>query len=674
MPKIHLLPPQVSELIAAGEVVERPSSVVKELLENAIDAKATAITVELKEGGIRYLRVTDNGVGIVGEDVPTAFLRHATSKLQKRQDLEQIATLGFRGEALASIAAVAKVELLTKTLEEKLGARATVQGGGRVHTEAVGCPEGTTVVVRDLFYNLPARLKFLKKTATEAAYVVDVVEKLALSHPEISFRLIKDNKSLLHTPGDGKLLSAVYTVLGREFAAQMREVDYTYNNIRLTGLVTRPSYTRANRKLQLFFVNQRYVRSGLCMQALQEAYKNEIMIGRFPACVLELTLPYASVDVNVHPAKTEIKFLQDSSVYECIYFGVKSALSAADELTTPLEKKPLPTHPPISTGVQQTLKSPKATAVSQDEAVSKASPFGETPKPEKTPAASAPVQPERWQRSPSVGLHCPSPYLTSKSKLKQPSKPAPASSDDRLKQAVQGFSFLSGANFSAPKETPLPKPQPAPVAPKPHQTEEAPPLRYLGEVFQTYLLLEAGDKLIVMDKHAAHERIRYEQLRSQLSLDCAQALVHPVPLTLTADQQALVEENRSRLAEYGLRFGRTEEGICLTAAPSVLEHSQLSLLVEEMLSSIAAGKQDISPAAWERLLETTACRGAIKGGEENSREELERLALQVWKDPTIRHCPHGRPVAVVLTRRQLEKRFGRTGSQALLGEEEPFGG
>ena len=666
MPKIRLLPPQVSELIAAGEVVERPASVVKELLENAIDAKATAITVELKEGGIRYLRVTDNGIGISGEEVPTAFLRHATSKLEKRQDLEQIATLGFRGEALASIAAVAKVELLTKTQEEKLGTRATVQGGGRVHTEAVGCPEGTTLIVRDLFYNLPARLKFLKKTATEAAYAVDVVEKLALSHPEISFRLIKDNKSLLHTPGDGKLLSAVYTVLGRDFASQVRPVDYTYNNIRLTGYITRPSYTRANRKLQLFFVNHRYIRSGLCMQALQEAYQNEIMVGRFPACVLELTLPYASVDVNVHPAKTEVKFLQDSSVYECIFFGVKSALSAADELTKAPEKKPLPTHPPVPTGVQQTLKAPKGYAVPEP----KQSPALETSKQESIESmdmqpASRPEKPFR-QRTQSDSLHCPPAYQGPKPEP----HPQPVSSEDRLKQAVQGFSFLSGANFDPPKE------QPASVKPKPHPQpeEDVPPLRYIGEVFQTYLLLEAGDKLILMDKHAAHERIRYEQLRSQLSLDCAQALVHPIPLTLTADQQALIEEHRSRLAEYGLRFGKTKEGICLTAAPSVLEHSQLSLLVEEMLSSIAAGKQDISPAAWERLLETTACRGAIKGGEENSREELERLAIQVWKDPTIRHCPHGRPVAVVLTRRQLEKRFGRTGSQALLGEEEPFGG
>ena len=672
MPKIRLLPPQVSELIAAGEVVERPSSVVKELLENAIDAKATAITVELKEGGIRYLRVTDNGIGIAGEDVPTAFLRHATSKLEKRQDLEQIATLGFRGEALASIAAVAKVELLTKTQEENLGTRATVQGGGRVHTEAVGCPEGTTILVRDLFYNLPARLKFLKKTATEAAYAVDVVEKLALSHPEISFRLIKDNKSLLHTPGDGKLLSAVYAVLGREFASQVREVDYTYNNIRLTGFITRPSYTRANRKLQLFFVNQRYVRSGLCMQALQEAYQNEIMVGRFPACVLELTLPYASVDVNVHPAKTEIKFLQDSSVYECIYFGVKSALSAADELTPPPEKKPLPTHPPVPTGVQQTLKanagySPAKQAPGQTFASQSKT---EAPQPE--PSFDKEISPEQSRparpRSSAAGdsLHCPPAYRQNQ----PPKSSSQPSSEERLKQAVQGFSFLSGANFSSSREEPAPaKPEPA----QPVQ-EDVPALRYIGEVFQTYLLLEAGDKFIVMDKHAAHERIRYEQLRSQLSLDCAQALVHPIPLTLTADQQALLEEHRARLAEYGLRFGKTQEGICLTAAPSVLEHSQLSLLVEEMLSSIAAGKQDISPAAWERLLETTACRGAIKGGEENSREELQRLALQVWKDPTIRHCPHGRPIAVVFTRRQLEKRFGRTGSQALLGEEEPFGG
>lgn len=669
MPKIRLLPPQVSELIAAGEVVERPSSVVKELLENAIDAKATAITVELKEGGIRYLRVTDNGIGIAGEDVPTAFLRHATSKLEKRQDLEQIATLGFRGEALASIAAVAKVELLTKIQEEKLGTRATVQGGGRVHTEAVGCPEGTTILVRDLFYNLPARLKFLKKTATEAAYAVDVVEKLALSHPEISFRLIKDNKSLLHTPGDGKLLSAVYAVLGREFASQVRPVDYTYNNIRLTGFITRPSYTRANRKLQHFFVNQRYVRSGLCMQALQEAYQNEIMVGRFPACVLELTLPYASVDVNVHPAKTEIKFLQDSSVYECIYFGVKSALSAADELTPPPEKKPLPTHPPVSTGVQQTLKagtgySPAKPAPGQTFASQSKT---EAPQPE--PSFDKEISPEQSRsarpRSSAAGdsLHCPPAHRQNQ----PPKASSQPSSEERLKQAVQGFSFLSGANFSSSREEPVPaKPEPA--------QEDVPALRYIGEVFQTYLLLEAGDKFIVMDKHAAHERIRYEQLRSQLSLDCAQALVHPIPLTLTADQQALIEEHRARLAEYGLRFGKTQEGICLTAAPSVLEHSQLSLLVEEMLSSIAAGKQDISPAAWERLLETTACRGAIKGGEENSREELQRLALQVWKDPTIRHCPHGRPIAVVFTRRQLEKRFGRTGSQALLGEEEPFGG
>ena len=671
MPKIRLLPPQVSELIAAGEVVERPSSVVKELLENAIDAKATAITVELKEGGIRYLRVTDNGIGIAGEDVPTAFLRHATSKLEKRQDLEQIATLGFRGEALASIAAVAKVELLTKTQEEKLGTRAIVQGGGKVHTEAVGCPEGTTILVRDLFYNLPARLKFLKKTATEAAYAVDVVEKLALSHPEISFRLIKDNKSLLHTPGDGKLLSAVYAVLGREFASQVREVDYTYNNIRLTGFITRPSYTRANRKLQHFFVNQRYVRSGLCMQALQEAYQNEIMVGRFPACVLELTLPYASVDVNVHPAKTEIKFLQDSSVYECIYFGVKSALSAADELTPPLEKKPLPTHPPVSTGVQQTLKANAGYSLAKQAPEQPAAfpPDTEAPRPEPSyeetsPEQSRPARP----RSSAAGdsLHCPPAYRQNQ----PPKASSQPSSEERLKQAVQGFSFLSGANFSSSREEPAPaKPEPAQPA-----QEDVPALRYIGEVFQTYLLLEAGDKFIVMDKHAAHERIRYEQLRSQLSLDCAQALVHPIPMTLTADQQALLEEHRARLAEYGLRFGKTQEGICLTAAPSVLEHSQLSLLVEEMLSSIAAGKQDISPAAWERLLETTACRGAIKGGEENSREELQRLALQVWKDPTIRHCPHGRPIAVVFTRRQLEKRFGRTGSQALLGEEEPFGG
>ncbi len=668
MPKIRLLPPQVSELIAAGEVVERPASVIKELLENAIDAKATAITVELKEGGIPYLRVTDNGIGIPGEEVPTAFLRHATSKLEKRQDLEQIATLGFRGEALASIAAVAKVELLTKIEGEELGTRALVQGGGKVHTEAVGCPQGTTIVVRDLFYNLPARLKFLKKPATEAAYGVDVVEKLALSHPEISFRLIKDNKPLLHTPGDGKLLSAVYTVLGREFAAQVRPVDYTHNNIRLTGFVTRPSYTRANRKLQLFFVNQRYVRSGLCQQALQEAYKNEIMVGRFPACVLELTLPYASVDVNVHPAKTEIKFLQDSSVYECIYFGVKSALSAADELASPPEKKPLPTHPPVPTGVQQTLRAPEGYVPPKSHGEPPPASEKEAYRSEHAPDSPAPFRPAPSSHRHSEGksLHCPAAFG-----LSQPGEEPPAaSSEEQLKQAVQGFSFLSGANFSVSAEEPvLEKPR---LAAPPE--EEVPPLRYIGEAFQTYLLLEAGEKLILMDKHAAHERIRYEQLRRQLSLDCAQALVHPIPLTLTADQQALVEEHRSRLAEFGLRFGRTEEGVCLTAAPSVLEHSQLSLLVEEMLSSIAAGKQDISPAAWERLLETTACRGAIKGGEENSREELEQLARRVWQDPTLRHCPHGRPIAVVFTRRQLEKRFGRTGSQALLGEEDPFGG
>ena len=568
MAKINLLDPSVAELIAAGEVIERPASIAKELLENAIDAGASAVTVEIKNGGITFLRITDNGCGIDRAEVPTAFLRHATSKVSQKDDLDHIHTLGFRGEALASIAAVTRLELMTKTAAAPMGVHYVLHGGVVQECSDIGCPDGSTFVVRDLFYNVPARLKFLKKGMTEGAAVQSVVEKLALSHPEVSVKLIRDNRPVLHTPGDGSLLSAIHAVLGREFAQSLLEVSYDYQGVKVEGFAVKSEKCRKSRSLQNFFVNDRYVKSRTCMAALEEAYANAHMVGKFPACVLKVTLPFDQVDVNVHPAKVEVRFVQEKLVYDAVFFAVKSALTRADILTTdvneektfvsrpilpvqeeghrqqsfPREPKPAPSGKPAFQSMtaeeyrREFLKKPpafEATILPKPPAPIKEQP---APAPTEKKAATPLRQTPKPKTAPVVaGEDDPFAFLDDTSFQKRdpaPEKPAPVSEKPN-------------AFAEAPKAASAPVPAQPPARAKASpcsETEEAPPvrIRMIGELFKTFILFEANDLFVMIDKHAAHERVLFERLKASVDLRESQVLLTPLPLILSPEERAVL--------------------------------------------------------------------------------------------------------------------------------------
>lgn len=647
MGKINVLDKSVSELIAAGEVIERPASIVKELLENSIDAGASALTVEIKNGGISFIRVSDNGSGLEKEDVPTAFLRHATSKVLLQPDLEHISTLGFRGEALASISAVAKVELITKTQTQQLGTRIVMQGGEQILLDDAGCPQGTTVIVRDLFYNVPARLKFLKKDFTEGNAVQGIVEKLALSHPEVSFRMIKDNKTVLHTAGDGKLMSAVYAVLGREFAVSLLEVDYTYQAVHVSGLITKPSFTRSNRSLQHFFVNDRYVKSRTCLAALEEGYKNSIMVSKFPACVLKISLDYSLVDVNVHPAKTEVRFVNEKPVFEAIYFGVKTALSQEDHLKvlenpTPVSAKILPVSEE-TTGQQTQWKKP-------DEARflhMNASEFQKAvSSPAKVHAPTAPFNEAAKKKKTDMNLQT--------AIKKEQVSPQPHEHDQ--------FQFLDSSSF-APKEASSSVKAAETVSDmmiqRDDRTEDPDQIRMIGELFKTYILCEADDLFIILDKHAAHERILFENLKTHLHLKESQILLTPFLLKISLEERSVIEENLSVFESFGFRFVFQDSQVYLTEAPLVLHQYALSDIVEDMVKNLASCRVDVTPVQFEELLHSIACRAAIKANHDSSPEELLQLAKEVYRNRQIRYCPHGRPVGITMSKYEVEKKFGR---------------
>lgn len=663
MGKINVLDKSVSELIAAGEVIERPASIVKELLENSIDAGASALTVEIKNGGISFIRVSDNGSGLEREDLPTAFLRHATSKVSSQPDLEHIATLGFRGEALASISAVAKVEMITKTAGQELGSRIVVQGGEQLLLDDAGCAQGTTIVVRDLFYNVPARLKFLKKDSSEGNAVQGIVEKLALSHSEVSFKLIKENKPVLHTAGDGKLLSAVYAVLGREFANSLLEVDYTYQGVRVSGLITKPSFSRSNRSLQHFFVNDRYVKSRTCLAALEEGYKNSIMVSKFPGCVLKIELDYSLVDVNVHPAKTEVRFVNERPVFEAIYFGVKTALSKEDilkvkEQNTHLAAKVLPAKPEQSVQ-QMKLSEPKKddsflhVNLSEYHQMTSAPtklhapavPFGEDAKTKQT-------EPEKQNRNPV------SPAEPAAKPMQKVSPEPPAK-----QLAEDPFQFLDATSFVKKEVPKVPEEKPEellkPAVSEWEEWEEPEQLRMIGELFKTYILCEVDDLFVILDKHAAHERILFESLKRKLHLKEGQLLLIPFELSLSAEERSVIEEHLGVFEEFGFRFQLTETSVKITEAPLILHQYVLTEIVEDIVKNIASCRVDVTPAHFEELLHSIACRAAIRANHESSPEELLELAKEVYHDRQIRYCPHGRPVGITMSKYELEKKFGR---------------
>lgn len=656
MPKINVLDKHVAELIAAGEVVERPASIIKELVENSVDAGATALTVEIRHGGISFIRVTDNGCGISREDVPLAFVRHATSKVHWEEDLEAIGTLGFRGEALASIAAVARVEMLTRTENDLAGTRYIISGGEEESCDDAGCAKGTTLVIRDIFYNTPARMKFLKKDVTEANAIAAVMDRMALSHPEVSVRFLRDGKETLNTPGDGKLKSAVYAVFGKEFTSGLLPVTYTLNGIEISGFISKPANARPNRSMQHFFINGRYVKSRTMQVALEESFKGSLMVGKVPACVLHISLPPEAVDVNVHPAKIEVRFINEKPIFEAVYHGVKSALNEKDSPSVFQLPKPSvsPFHapePPEQTVFTAPASSAQPSApILQDAAVQSIS-----YKP-KEPAVLSELFPAGASVQTSAAV----------------ARPASEQPEIPEEPAAHPVSFVRPAvNLDIfPEEEPEEHaPQRFATRPQTSELEQpaqqisvagTPDVRLIGEAFGTYILLERGDELVLIDKHAAHERMLYEQLKEQAGDADRQMLLAPIPVTLDKNEYAVVLESLEIYAKAGFEMEDFGSGTVLVrTAPLILGGEDVAEAVMEIAGYLHSAKNDISTEKLDWLYHNVACRAAVKAGDESSPQELYALAQRLAEHPEIRYCPHGRPVSYILRRKDLEKQFGR---------------
>lgn len=676
MGRINVLPKNIAELIAAGEVVERPASVVKELCENSIDAGATAVTVEIRNGGVTYIRITDNGSGIFRDDVPKAFLSHATSKIKSAFDLDSIFTLGFRGEALASIAAVSKIELFTKTVNEENGTFYSIEGGTETKNETAGCPNGTTIVVRDLFYNTPARMKFLKKDVSEANAVADVVDKLALSHPEISFRFIREGKQTLITPGDGKLLSVIYSIFGRVFAEGMIETNYELDKIGVSGFVCKPTSARPSRAMQYFFLNGRFIKSRGCAASMENAYKNSIMVGKFPSCVLNITVLPNTVDVNVHPAKTEVRFSDERRVSSAIYYAVKNALTEYDTRV----------QIDLAKVAQKTKPENAQLYMVEDEPVKI-----KTSEPRKTAAGR--IEPQRpvpkkdfWQSVPankfgkSNALASPKSDELSHRKVENEPDLVAAFKNKRvleqnIRKAVNDTPTALQNRPSAEKksaevkQTAKPEkvservPEKVDVS-SPSITDKRPPkpLRLLGEAFKTYIICEYDGRVCIIDKHAAHERVIFNRMKEERekSESSRQVLLSPVTVTLSKNEYGVIIENLDVFSKCDFLVEDFGNGaVIVRECPMLLEEDDIQDVVLEIANNLMLNKTDIQAEKIDRIYHTAACKAAIKAGFKNSTAELKVLAERVLYNDDIRYCPHGRPVLIEMSRYDLEKQFGR---------------
>ena len=637
MPQIQQLPAHIADLIAAGEVVERPASVCKELLENALDAGASAVSVELEKGGLTYLRVTDNGCGMAAEQLPTAFLRHATSKLRTASDLAAIHTLGFRGEALAAIAAVSRLDVFSREPSAEVGARLHLEGGVPGEVTAAGCPVGTTICVRDLFYNTPARMKFMKKDSAEGGAASAVVTQLALSHPDVSFKLLRDGQEVLHTPGNGELLPAVYAALGRDFALSLLPVSGSNGDVRVSGFVTKPLAGHGTRARQLFFVNGRLVKSQLLAAAVEEGYRNRLLKGKFPGCVLHITLPPEAVDVNVHPAKTVVKFVSDKTVFDAVYHTVTSALDEEGRPPKPVEKPFFQTMTAAEFRARPDAPAPKsAVAVPEGRAVGSAP--ARTYAPVSAPAPAAPV-------------------LEVRDVVPEADKPftAPASRPGTV------YHITPPAPAAVPEPVPAPEPEPAqqtielPDAPA---REEA-PWRIAGEVLKTYIICEDGDGAVwLIDKHAAHERVRFDALKASPVPPMAQQLLTPAAVNLDGEAYSAVLDNLPLLERCGFQCEDFGGGTVLVRAlPDDVPAAEAASTLEELAQKLLLQRAD-PEGLRDDLLHTIACKSAIKAGMTSDVTELAALVRRV-QSGEIRYCPHGRPVAAKLTRYELEKMFKR---------------
>jgi len=650
MSLIRQLPGHVADLIAAGEVVERPASVVKELTENAIDAGASAIVVEIQNGGMTYIRVADNGCGIAAEELPTAFLRHATSKLRTAEDLGCIGTLGFRGEALAAIASVSRIDILSRRAEDDCGASLHLEAGIAEEVQAVGAPAGTTIVVRDLFFNTPARLKFMKKDSAEASAISGIVQHLALSHPHISFRLIKDGAEVLLTPGDGKLSSAIYAALGRDFAMNLVEVHSESGQFKVDGFVTKPLAGRGTRGMQTFFVNGRYVKSQLLTAALEEAYRNQLMKGKYPGCVLHISLPLDQVDVNVHPAKTVIKFLNDRSAFDAVYYPVLDALNGKSSA-------PQPEKPAAPTAVTNPRQDFYQTMTAQEFRKKQAETSPAAGKPLTTFQTRIPATDRGESQSrPLQDKAVESPTYTYKVTPVTLPKAAPAEAAEKPVSApTKKPETLAPAPVSAQEPLSLPQePQQQTLQP-----ESAAPWRLVGEILNTYIVCEDMEKgcLWLIDKHAAHERVLFDKLQDTAQPIMSQTLLSPAAVTLEREAYSAVLDNLALLKELGFACEDFGEGsILVREVPSDVGEGDITGTLEEMAQKLLLG-QDPS-ARRDHLLHTMACKAAIKAGMHSDEKELRVLIGKV-QSGEVRYCPHGRPVAVKLSGYELEKMFKR---------------
>lgn len=621
MPKINVLPRELAELIAAGEVVERPASVVKEMVENSIDSGATHITVEIKRGGVTYIRVTDDGCGISPSDVPLAFLRHATSKIIKADDLYSISTLGFRGEALAATSSVSRIEMFTKRKEDTLGTHYEIEGGEEILNEESGCPDGTTIIVRDLFYNTPARMKFLKTDMGEGNAVTAVCERAALSHPEIAFKLIRDGKQTISTSGDNKLHSAIYSVLGREFAGTLVEVNTTLEGIGVSGYTCKPIYCRQSKTSQIVFLNGRFVRSGTVSAAVERAYKNSAMVGKYPAFVLNLTVPFGAVDVNVHPAKTEIRFSDEKRIFDAVYYGVKSAVEQGD------------TRPSVNIGTPK-----KAIPLTQE------------------------TESVKYRQS-AVDFSIYNKNMAEKTYI---APPKTKSTDEPKEQPLvlhqdntPFFERKEVKDYLEKREEIKPQPK---TADKPEEEREEyipeKEVRLIGEAFATYIVVEQGESVFLIDKHAAHERILFNDLKKNQAIE-TQNLLAPVTVRLEAEEYTAVLDNSELLLKAGFdieEFGSNT--VIVRAIPSMLCSEDVSAIVSEAAVSLAkTGRVDIERI--EDIFHTVSCKAAIKAGYITTDTELLSLAKRVLGDRDVMYCPHGRPVAFEIKKKDLEKQFGR---------------
>lgn len=681
MPKINVLNKEIAELIAAGEVVERPASVIKELVENSIDAGAKNICIEIKNGGISFMRVTDDGCAIQREDVKNAFLRHATSKIKDATDLDKISTLGFRGEALASIAAVSKVQIITRTKDEIAGTSYNIAGSVEGELTDIGCPVGTTLIIKDLFFNTPARMKFLKKDVSESNAVAGIIDKIALSHPEISFKFIRDNKECLNTLGDSNIKSAVYSVYGKDFCNGLAPVDYTFNNIKVHGFINRPEFARANRSMQNFFINGRYVKSKTAMVALEQAFKGSIMSNKFPSCVLYIDIPCETTDVNVHPSKLEIRFIDERPVFDAVYYAVKNAESLCNKK---IEMS-------INNNLTDNNKAPKI--ISENKVYSNV------------------------KEKPIRNLNSSVFYNDNENKIIDNNKsdnkaidgdlevfvPKKSNySNQRLNDVITNDSFVD--KFIINEKPPIKKDEsqePTIITQDTQSTEhkqinkpevnniqtddiktdtiyhepKKENIEYnqslydnkistdiIGEAFNTYIIIQQDkDTLLFIDKHAAHERLTYEKLKANSKSPSSQILLTPITVTLEKNEYSEILNNKNILSKAGFELDDFGSGtVIVRAIPIYLSGTNIEDAIIEIAGHFVYNRKDVETDYTRWLYHNIACRSSVKAGDKISREEIVSLVEELSKNPEVRHCPHGRPIFFELKRKEIEKQFCRT--------------